>query len=82
MEIFEGGMLISTLPTTTFTVTPVGDFPDGHVVKGVATDCQLSYTTLRVRIPTEASEKVASDLGLGAGFLPDTSVSSTSYKKC
>ena len=34
----------------------------------VATDCTLTLTTVWVRVPAWACEKVASDVGLGGGF--------------
>ena len=40
---------------------------DRRVVWGVATDCSPSLTTVRVRLPDWAWEKVASNLGGGGG---------------
>ena len=42
--------------------------PDSYMVYGIATDCQLFLSTLWVRIPRGACEKVASELQLGGGF--------------
>ena len=39
------------------------------VRSGAATDCTLSITSACVRIPAWACEKVASDSGLGGGFI-------------
>ena len=46
----------------------LGVCPDGCVVCGIATNCYLSLTTVRVQIPPRACEKVANDLRLVGGF--------------
>ena len=46
-------------------LTHSGACLDGRVLLSIATDCSLSLSTAQVQV----CEKVASDLGLGSGFL-------------